>query len=938
MTPQLPTMTPQEFAGRWHDAGFGERQGAQSFFNDLCGLVGHATPAAYSDPEAFTFEKWVPGGFADAYFEEHFGWEFKGQDAQLDSAFDQLLRYQVHLKTPPLLIVSSFETIRIQTNFPGMETARYDVGIAELEQPDRLGLVRDAFFAPQRYRERLRSVDAVTRETASLFQSIVVDMEARNEDTERLAHYLNQLVFCLYSEDAGLLPEGLFTRIVAQHYRDPATFDRAIRSLFAQMSTGGFSGADEIAHFNGDLFNVVDTVELSTVALQRLGEACDRNWRDIEPSIFGTLFERALDASKRAQTGAHYTGADDIELVVEPVVMTPLRREWQETRAAIDNLLDSEQESNAAIETTQRTGFEPLTALATALRTTAREQLDAFRQRLASVKVLDPACGSGNFLYIALRSLLDLEQEVIDFAAVNGWHGLTPSVQPDQMLGLEINHYAAELARTALWIGYIQWHHANGFRYTQQPLLIPLDTIRQTDAILDLTDPDNPAEPEWPAAEFIVGNPPFLGHLPFRESLGDDYVGTVYALYGKRIPNSSDLCCYWFEKARAQIEASATKRAGLLATQAIRFQSNRPVLTRIKETGDIFRAISDQDWVLEGATVHTSIICFDDGSDDARTLDGLAVNNINTDLTAGLDLTQAKRIVANRDLAFQGIGKVGDFDIPESVALDMMQRHNPHGRPNTEVIKRWINGTDIAQRPRNMWVIDFGVDMPVDAAALYETPFEYVKEKVMPTRIKNKMRWRAENWWLHGYPATTMRQALAPLSKYIGTPKVAKHRFFVWLGAEMLPSNLVVAVASDDDYLFGVLSSSIHELWARQVGSQLREADSGGTYTPTTCFETFPFPRPSEEQREAIGAAAAELNALREGWLNPPGISAAELRKRTLTNLYNQRSTWLENIHACLDAAVADAYGWAADLPDTEILERLLALNLERAEAEATTQ
>ena len=268
-------------------------------------------------------------------------------------------------------------------------------------------------------------------------------MEARNEDTERLAHYLNQLVFCLYSEDAGLLPEGLFTRIVAQHYREPTTFDEAIRSLFRLMATGGHAGADQIAQFNGDLFNVVDTVELSTVALQRLGEACDRNWRDIEPSIFGTLFERALDASKRAQTGAHYTGADDIELVVEPVVMTPLRREWQETRAAIDNLLDSEQESNAAIATTQRTGFEPLTALATALRTTAREQLDAFRQRLASVKVLDPACGSGNFLYIALRSLLDLEQEVIDFAAVHGWHGLTPSVQPDQMLGLEINHYAA---------------------------------------------------------------------------------------------------------------------------------------------------------------------------------------------------------------------------------------------------------------------------------------------------------------------------------------------------------------------------------------------------------------------------------------------------------------------------------------------------------------
>ena len=456
MTPQLPTMTPQEFAGRWHGAGFGERQGAQSFFNDLCGLVGHPTPAAYGDPETYTFEKSVPGGAADAYFEEHFGWEFKGQDAQLDGAFGQLLRYQVHLKTPPLLIVSSFETIRVQTNFPGMETARYDVGIAELEQPDRLDLVRDAFFAPERFRERLRSVDAVTRETASVFQSIVVDMEARNEDPERLARYLNQLVFCLYSEDAGLLPEGLFTRIVAQHYREPATFDEAIRSLFRLMATGGHAGADQIPHFNGDLFNVVDTVELSTVAMYRLGEACARNWRDIEPSIFGTLFERALDASNRAQMGAHYTGADDIGLVVEPVVMTPLLREWEETRAAIEKLLDSEQDSNAVVAPTQRTGPGPLTALATALRTTAREQLDAFQQRLASVRVLDRACGSGNFLYIALRSLLDLEREVIDFAAVQGWHGLTPTVQPNQMLGLEINHYAAELARTALWIGYIQ--------------------------------------------------------------------------------------------------------------------------------------------------------------------------------------------------------------------------------------------------------------------------------------------------------------------------------------------------------------------------------------------------------------------------------------------------------------------------------------------------
>ena len=897
-------MNPRQFIERWSNAGFGERQGAQSFFNDLCGLVGHPTPAGFGNPEAFTFEKAVPGGFADAYFEEHFGWEFKGQDAQLDGAFDQLLRYQVHLKTPPLLIVSSFQTIRIQTNFPGMETARYDVGIDELEQPERLGLIRDVFFAPQRFRERLRSVDAVTRETAALFQSIVEDMESAyggQQDAERLARYLNQLVFCLYSEDAGLLPDGLFTRIVGQHYRDPATFDRAIRSLFAQMATGGFSGADEIAHFNGDLFNVIDTVELSAVALQRLGEACEKNWRDIEPSIFGTLFERALDASKRAQTGAHYTGAADIELVVEPVVMTPLRREWETARAEIEEMDDA-----------------------------ARQRLEAFRQRLASVTVLDPACGSGNFLYIALRSLLDFEKEVIDYAAARGWHGLTPTVQPSQMLGLEINHYAAELARTALWIGYIQWHQANGFPYTQRPILTPLDTIRQTDAILDLSDAEHPTEPQWPVAEFIVGNPPFLGHFPFRESLGDEYVDAVYALYGSRIPNSSDLCCYWFEKARAQIESGATKRAGLLATQAIRFQSNRPVLTRIKETGDIFEAISDKDWVLEGAAVHISIVCFDDGTETVRLLDGIVVSGINADLTAGTDLTQAQRLAENRNRAFQGIGKVGDFDIPASVATEMMAQSNPHGRPNSEVIKRWINGIDITRGSRDVWIIDFGVDMPMVDAALYEAPFEYVKEKVMPARVKNKMRWRAENWWLHGYPAATMRQALAPLPRYIGTPKVAKHRFFVWLTEDMLPSNLVITIASDDDYMFGVLQSQIHTTWALAIGSQLEDRP---TYTPTTCFETFPFPHPTDAQRDTIAAAAAELNRLREGWLNPEGvgIGATELRRRTLTNLYNQRPTWLHNAHAALDATVSQAYGWPADLADAEILERLLTLNLERA-------
>ena len=938
----MPTISPPEFVARWRDAGFGERQGAQSFFNDLCGLVGHATPAAYGDPEAFTFEKAVPGGFADAYYKEHFGWEFKGQDAQLDGAFDQLLRYQVHLKTPPLLIVSSFETIRIQTNFPGMETARYDVGIGEFAQPERLELLRDVFFAPHRFRERLRSVDAVTRETAAVFQSIVVDMETHNEDPERLARYLNQLVFCLYAEDAGLLPEGLFTRIVAQHYRSPATFDRAVRSLFAQMATGGFSGADEIAHFNGDLFNVVDTVELSTTALQRLGEACERNWRDIEPSIFGTLFERALDASKRAQTGAHYTGAEDIELVVEPVVMTPLRREWATARAEIEGLLEEERaspsviarsDSDVAIPSAQQ---RPLpqrdchAALAMtegegALAMTARARLEAFRERLASVRVLDPACGSGNFLYIALRSLLDLEKEVIDYAAAWGWLGLTPRVQPDQMLGLEINHYAAELARTALWIGYIQWHQANGFQYTQRPILTPLDTIRQTDAILDLSDPDNPAEPEWPAAEFIVGNPPFLGGKLLRTGLTDEYVDTLFNQYDGRVPAEADLVCYWFDKAQQAVEAGTVKRAGLLATQGIRGGANRRVLQRIKETGDIFMAWADRPWVLEGAAVRISIVGFDDGSELHRALDGASVQSISSSLSIGADLTAAQRLQDNLGIAFMGDTKGGPFDIPGALAQQMLDNHNPHGKSNADVLRPWVNGRDIADRLRGMWIIDFG-DMPIDQAALYEVPFEYVNANVRPQRERSRST--ISSWWLHERPRPDMRNALREIERYIVTPRVSKYRLFIWLQKEILPDSATIAIASDDDYMFGVLHSKFHEVWALVRGTHLGVTPR---YTPTTCFETFPFPRPTEEQREAIGAAAAELNRLREGWLDPEGVSAGELRRRTLTNLYNQRPTWLDNIHARLDAAVSDAYGWPADLAEGEILEKLLALNLERA-------
>ena len=912
MTTPNPTMTPQQFIRKWRNAkDFGERQASQLWFADVLGLVGHPDPVKYNDRDNFTLEKWVPGGQADAYKQGHFGWEFKGKEAALAGAFDQLQRYQNYLQTPPLLIVSSFQMIRLRTNFNGKETQVHEIPITQLAQPEQLQKLRDIFFNPAAF-EPGRTVEEITRSTASAFGEIAgYGMEDENADAERLARYFNQLVFCLYAESAGLLPEGVFTETVDKYNENPGIFNDIVRDLFAKMSSGGLFGQHIISHFNGDLFDNAEPIKLSRAALLRLNFAARENWRNIEPSIFGTLFEAAMDASKRSMLGAHYTSADDIMLVVEPIIMKPLRQEWQAAKAQADALL-SDGNRDAALAT-----------------------LDKFRDRLASVIVLDPACGSGNFLYLALRALLDLEKQVIDFAAEHGRHNWTPRVSPAQMRGLELDPYAAELARTALWIGYIQWHQANGVPYKHDPLLMPLDTIRQTDAILTYDADGNTLEPDWPDAEFIVGNPPFLGRGYLRNELGDKYTNSLYKLYGNRLPNASDLCCYWLEKSRAQIAAGKTKRAGLLATQGIRGKDNRVVLQRIKDSGGIFMAYSDKVWQLAGAMVHISIIGFDDGSETEITLDGEIVSNINANLTTGPDTTSARILRENAGLSFEGQSPKARFDIPASLARQMLSEpHNVNGKPNSDVVLQVLNAQDIMGRHRGMYTINFGM-MGFDEACQYESPFEYVKREVYPTRQKKSQAPFWHRWWQYATPRPKMREALADLDRFIATPRVSKHRVFVWVDAGTVCTDATDVFASADDYFFGVLHSRFHELWARSKGTQLREVESGFRYTPTTCFETFPFPDPTDAQREEIAVAAKNLDQRRNNWLNPIGnakdmFDETPRNKRTLTTLYNNNPTWLQNAHAKLDAAAAAAYGWKSDMSDQDILANLLALNARR--------
>jgi type II restriction/modification system DNA methylase subunit YeeA len=640
--------------------------------------------------------------------------------------------------------------------------------------------------------------------------------------------------------------------------------------------------------------------------------------------VFGTLFERGLDPSKRSQLGAHYTDRESIMRVIEPVLMAPLRRDLEAMKAHVQALLAEGRRITARTPPNKN----PLAVF------------DTFLAKLRAVRVLDPACGSGNFLYLALQALKDLEREAILWGSLTLQRTQFPQVGPASVLGIELNSYAAELARVVIWIGEIQWMLANGFSYLRDPILRPLDNIACRDAILDTNDPApaSPREPSWPAADVIVGNPPFLGGKLLRSGLGNEYVDALFRVYRDRVPAEADLVCYWHEKARAMVADRKVARAGLLATQGIRGGANRRVLERIKTTGDIFLAWSDEPWVVEGAAVHVSIIGYDDGTELSRTLDGHPVVAINANLTAGLDLTRVRRLRENLGIAFMGDTKGGPFDIPENVATAMLHSPNADGRSNAEVVRPWANGLDVTRRPRRMWIIDFGTDMPLDQAALYEQPFEYVKAHVFPVRAKNRREAYAQRWWLHVEPRPGMRRTFDGLGRFLATPRLTKHRLFAWLPTATLPDSQLIVFARDDDYFFGVLHSRVHEVWARGLGTQLREVESGFRYTPTTTFETFPMPQPSPQAAEAIAAAARELNDLREGWLNPPGADAGLLQRRTLTNLYNERPTWLDRAHARLDQAVHAAHEWSYPLRDEEILERLIALNLSRSDGQGQVE
>lgn len=975
-------MTPQAFIAKWRDNPLTERAGAQAHFEDLCELLGVEKPR---DPDTYCYERGVTRtgaaqGWADVWKKNCFAWEYKAPGRDLGAALKQLMTYALALDNPPLLVVSDRRCIEIHTHFTGTPSEIHSIPLEAIGQPENLQKLRWLFDAPERFKPR-HTTYAVTEEAARKMGALAERLNARGQTPQQTAHFLIQCVFCMFAEDARLLPEKLFETVLDKSNPDGAKAQSRLTQLFEAMRDGGDFAMNDIPWFNGGLFGQIEVPPLTTEDVVQLLDAARMGWGEIEPAILGTLFERGLNPDMRSQLGAHYTDPATILKLIRPVIEQPLLAEWQAVKTQIAALLEKHDQGGKGSKNA---------------KDDAQAAFIRFIQRLKAYRVLDPACGSGNFLYLALKTLKDLEHRANLEAEALGLHReLVIETSPANVLGIELNPYAAELARVTVWIGEIQWMLMHGYALRRDPILQALDHIENRDAVLA----PECGEPDWPEADAIVGNPPFLGDKKMRAELGDEYTHALRHQYDGRVPGSADFVTYWFEKARAQVEAGKTQRVGLVATNSIRGGASRRVLERIVATAPIFEAWSDEPWINNGAAVRVSLVCFGHppvrpesvegplgtSTSPARTavLDGQPVSAIHADLTAGhtsglIDLTQAKKLADNAGTAYLGIQKTGPFEISGGLGRSWLAQPNPHGKPNSLVVKPWSNGIDITRRNQDNWIIDFGTDMPEQEASLFELPFAHALLHVKPTRVGKREKRTNEMWWIFQWSRPVMRAAIAGLPRFIVTPEVSKHRVFKWMVSSVVPDKNLTVIARADDCTFGILHSRFHELWSLRMCTWLGKGNDP-RYTPTTTFETFPFPEGMTPRDTAaaperasptcyadtvpagnIAAAVRHLNELREAWLNPPewvdwvrtpeeeaagfplrpvakAGHEAELKKRTLTNLYNARPAWLAHSHRELDAAVAAAYGWTdytPEMSEEEILRRLLALNLERTETE----
>jgi hypothetical protein len=1026
--------------------GGNETANLQMFLTELCTLLDLPQPEparAERSDNAYIFERSVTELFAnggktsrriDLYKRGCFILEGKdtgkqtdsdGWDAAITKAVKQAENYARALPVeegrPPFIIVAdvgkSFslysEFSRSGGNYVAFPDQRnHKIALEQLRNADTRELLRTVWLEPLGL-DPTRYAGKITRVIADQLAKLAKSLEESGHPAEQVASFLMRCLFTMFSEDVGLLPERSFTDLLINLKAKPESFCRQLRSLWQTMNTGGFAPAldADVLRFNGGLFADAHVIELNAEQLSLLADASRADWRYVEPAIFGTLLERALNPRERHKLGAHYTPRAYVERLVLPTIIEPLRAEWADVQAA------------ALTYKQQRKTKEAVT------------EIRKFHHQLCQTRVLDPACGSGNFLYVTLEHMKRLEAEVLEVlgsivkSGSFELEGLT--VDPHQFLGMEINPRAAKIAEMVLWIGYLQWHFRTyGKVNPPEPVLRDFHNIEHRDALITydavqlITDesgkpltrwdgltyktspitgeqvPDesaqveqyryiNPSKAEWPQADYIVGNPPFIGASTMRRALGDGYVDAVRSTWPE-VPESADFVMHWWHIAAETVRAEQAQRFGFITTNSIKQTFNRRVMQaqlEAKKPLSLAFAIPDHPWVdaSDGAAVRIAMTIGVVSEQTGRLLQVRDENSgdqdeievrlqelqgrLFADLKVGVNVPSATPLVALQNISSRGAQLIGSGFIvtPEEAALIGLGSINGLEKH----IRAYRNGRDLAQSSRGVMVIDlFGLSIE-EVREKFPAVYQWVLEKVKPERDQNNRAGYRDNWWIFGEARRGWRDAVSGISRYIATVETTKHRFFQFLSADILPDNMLVNIASDDAAIHGVLSSRAHIVWSLAAGGTLEDRPR---YNKSVCFETFPFPETTPEQQAQIRELAERLDAHRKR-------QQAQHPELTLTGMYNVLEklragialtakeqlinsqglvSLMRELHDDLDRAVFAAYGWddlaaqlvglpgaTTPLPDKSeaqaeaeeaLLLRLVELNSQRAAEEARGQ
>lgn len=1032
-------MTPAEFVEKWKVSGGAETANSQLFLTELCLLLDLPAPDATTqnkEEDRYVFEKFVTlnngdgtssPGWADLYrsgcfvLESKQGTEKKaeelanalatrtknapkrkgtatrgtpGWNRAMWKAREQAKSYAEAIpgEWPPFLVVTDVGyCFDLYADFTGSgksyepypDPQNFRIPLEAIDQENTRELLRSIWLDPLSL-DPSKVTSEVTSDIAERLARLAKSLE-RDHEPEAVAGFLMRCLFTMFAEDVDLIPNQGFTAMLIEIRETPDKFAPMATELWKAMDEGGFSGVlrDKVPRFNGKFFSDKTAIDLNRDQLELLIEAAERDWQQVEPAIFGTMLERALDPVERHKLGAHYTPRAYVERLVVPTIIEPLREKWTATYAAAIQLDDDGKQKEAI-------------AL-----------LRDFHGELCETRVLDPACGSGNFLYVAMELMKKLEGEVVN--ALSGFDddvlpGVT--IDPHQFLGIEVNPRAAALAELVLWIGFIQWHRRTRDELTPPiPILKDYKNIECRDAVLDwdsiepVTDCDgvpvtrwdgrttkphpvtgeevpdedarvqelryiNPRKASWPETDYIVGNPPFIGDKRMRFALGTGYVDSLRSTY-ESLGGSSDYVMYWWDFAAKILLDGKARQFGLIATNSIRQNYNRRNVSRHLESKNplsISFAVPDHPWVdaALGAAVRISMSVATAGECDGvllsvrsepDQLEGGKVEYVErrgaicADLTIGPNVAGANRLASNAVISCPGVklfgqGFVVDLDKAIALGLNRSEGLSLHLRP-------YLTAREVTQEPRNRYAMDFlGLtsDQVKDA---FPECYQHLCDYVRPERKQNNRKSYRDNWWLFGEPRKVFRTTLRGLTAQIITPETSRYRFFTTCPIETIVEGTLVVIASDQPEVLGVLSSRPHELWALSSGSRLGVGNDP-RYNKTRCFETFPFPVTDAQAKKRIGHLAEQLDAHRKR-------QQEKHPKLTMTGMYNvleklrsQRSlnakeqviheqglvSVLKQIHDDLDAAVFDAYGWPHDLEDEAILQRLVDLNHERADEE----